>query len=158
MIVKINNIYDFYSSIVLLYNYDYLYKLIQGKYKYYLGLYTVLTFERILKYIFTYSSYEIFKRPIGALNCGLLNDGGIVEGNCGFPSGHAISTSFYFYMLFFENRVKLKKYKYYNYLLFFLIHVPIFLVSYGRIMKNCHNLFQVCGGYIFGMLFAFLFY
>lgn len=158
MMININSVYDFYSSIVLLYNYDYIYKMICGKYKYFIGLYTVLLFERIMKFLFTYVSYEIFKRPEGAYNCGLLNDGGDVSGNCGFPSGHVISTSFYFYMLFFENRVKLEKYKKFNYLLFLSIHIPIFLVSYGRIMKNCHNLFQVCGGYIFGMFFAFLFY
>ena len=132
--------------------------MISGKPKYFIQLYIILLFERMCKILFSYLSYEILKRPEYALNCGLLNDGGYVGGKCGFPSGHVITTSFYFYTFFLENRIKLKKYKYYNNLLFILVHIPIFLVSYGRIMKSCHNLFQVCGGYIFGMFFAFLFY
>lgn len=158
MSIKFNNVYDLYSSIVLLYNYDFIYRMYYGKYKYFVYLYIVLSFERVLKILFSHLSYDILKRPEGALNCGLLNDGGNVAGQCGFPSGHVITTSFYFYLLFLENRYTKKKYKKYNYILFFLIHIPVFLVAYGRIMKNCHNLFQVCGGYIFGMFFAFLFY
>tara|TARA_Y200000002_G_C22615965_1_gene636004 strand:- start:306 stop:782 length:477 start_codon:yes stop_codon:yes gene_type:complete len=158
MIVKINSVYDFYSSIVLLYNYDYIYRFLVGKYKYFIQLYIILLLERFMKYIFSFPSYDILKRPDGAFNCGLTNLGGDVSGQCGFPSGHVITTSYYFYLLFLENRFKSKKYKKFNYLFLILIQIPIFLVSYGRLMKKCHNLFQVSGGYIFGMFLAFLFY
>ena len=158
MLVNIKNIYDVYSSFVLLYNYDFIYRMLYGEYKYFIYFYIVLLFERISKIAFSYSSFEILKRPEGACNCGLLNDGGDVSGQCGFPSGHVITTSFYFYLLYFENRYKKKEYYIYNCLMFLMIHIPIFLVSYGRIMKKCHNLFQVGGGYFFGLFFAFLFY
>jgi len=158
MVVQIKNIYDIFSSIVLFYNYDFIYRIFHGQYKYFVFFYIVLLFERFCKIAFSYSSYEILKRPIGACDCGLLNDGGDVSGLCGFPSGHVITTSFYFYLLYFENRYKKQDYYIYNYIMFFMIHVPIFLVSYGRVMKKCHNLFQVGGGYIFGLFFAFLFY
>ena len=158
MNIVINNVYDLFSSIVLLYNYDFLYRIYYGKYKYFIYFYFVLSFERILKILFSYSSYEILKRPIGACDCNLFNSGGDVSGECGFPSGHVITTSFYFYLMYFEYRYKYNILKNNRNLFLFLIHIPIFLVGYGRIMKKCHNLFQVCGGYIFGMFFAFLFY
>ena len=158
MLIVINNVFDLFSSIVLLYNYDFIYRIFHGQYKYFICFYIVLSFERFMKTILTYSSLEILKRPEGACDCNLFNSGGDVSGDCGFPSGHVITSSFYFYLLYFEYKYKNYGLKKYNNLLLFLIQIPIFLVAYGRIMKKCHNLFQVFGGYIFGMFFAFLFY
>lgn len=158
MNIVINNVYDIFSSIVLLYNYDFIFRIFYGQYKYFICFYFVILFEQNMKKTLTHSSLEILKRPQGACDCDLFNSGGDVSGQCGFPSGHVITTSFYFYLLYFENRYKYNHFKKYNKLFLILIHIPIFLVGYGRIMKKCHNLFQVCGGYIFGMFFAFLFY
>jgi membrane-associated phospholipid phosphatase len=150
----IKNHYDLISISVLLYNYDYLMRFLSGQYSYFIMLHFILFFESQLKsYFLTYDN-EWFNRPMNAENCGLLNNGGYAGDQCGFPSGHSISTSFYYFLYYFQHQNKIKDKRY----LLILIHIPILLMGYARVMKNCHNLFQVFGGYLFGLFFSFIFY
>jgi membrane-associated phospholipid phosphatase len=150
----IHNHYDLISISVLLYNYDYLMRFLSGQYSYFIMLHFILFFESQLKKYFLSYDNEWFNRPINAENCGLLNNGGYAGDQCGFPSGHSISTSFYYFLYYFKFQHKVKDKRY----LLILIHIPILLMGYARVMKNCHNIFQVLGGYFFGLFFSFLFY
>ena len=84
MVVQINNIYDFYSSLVLLYNYDFIYRMFYGEYKYFIYFYIVLLFERISKILFSYSSFEIsilLSSPQMKLN-NLSKSSSLAENSC----------------------------------------------------------------------------
>lgn len=151
----INNIHDFISISVLFFNYDYLIKCLHGDFSYYFMLVFLLYFEHQLKIYFKTWNMQIFMRPDNAYNCGLLNDGGYVGDQCGFPSGHSLTTSFYFYVYYFQNQKNMGSYKK---LWLSMIQIPILLVMNSRLNKHCHNEIQVFGGYVLGLFFAFLFY
>lgn len=151
----IKNIDDFFSILVLFFNYDYLMKCFHGNISYFFMLHFILFFEHQLKIYFKTWNWKILMRPENAYNCGLLNDGGYVGDQCGFPSGHSLSASFYFYVYYFQNQKKMGSYKKFW---LFMIQIPILFVMNSRLNKHCHNEIQVLGGYMLGLFFAFLFY
>ena len=96
----------------------------------------MILIERSLKYMTR--NIEICKRPDGAVNVNLMNLGGTQSGQPGFPSGHVTVTTFY----------ALKYINYpYNYIL-------IGLMGFSRYFKCAHNLFQICSGFLLGLLFT----
>jgi membrane-associated phospholipid phosphatase len=85
----------------------------------------------------------IFKRPDGARDCNLFNQGG-KSGHCsGFPSGHVASITVLMEMLLLRNNTT----GMYNKITYY---VPIMLMAYSRYMKKCHNIIQLVAGYVLG--------
>jgi membrane-associated phospholipid phosphatase len=148
MFIKINSVYDFISLFALLVNIYILYTLDPVLI---FGSLTCLFFHDFIKELTRDWYPSIFKRPDGARNCSLFNNGGLVDHKPGFPSGHVTSISFLMNMLLLRNKdVSFKKIILYN--------VPILIMAYARIMKGCHNLIQVIAGYILGYSIAHLFH
>lgn len=151
--VLIKSIYDIISLFTHFILVDVVYKGISGNIIYPIALILSLSIERILKLLTTDSSFLPFKRPDGACNCNLFNDGGIVDKNSGFPSGHVASTSVYMTLLYFNNNDK------FTVKSFLLYHIPTLLMGIARYMKKCHNVLQITFGAIVGYLVAyFLFF
>lgn len=114
-----------------------------------IGLFFSIFLHLILKYITTdLEPNNIFKRPIGASDCSLFNNGGLVEHESGFPSGHVTSVSFVMNYLYYQSSNKRKN----N----FIFNIPTILVSIGRYMGNCHNIIQIIAGYLLGFSIAYL--
>ena len=150
--ILIHSIYDIISLYTHFIAIDFIYKGISGYIIYPIGVVLSLSIERILKIITTNSSFVPFKRPDGACNCNILNSGGIVDTASGFPSGHVASTSVYMTLLFFDSNNEKNVY-------FFLIyHIPTLLMGIARYMKKCHNLLQICAGFIIGVMVAYALY
>lgn len=109
--------------------------------------------------------YNITRRPRGALNCDLLSRNGIKKwGTPGFPSGHVTTiTLFGMFMIFAKYELYRKRGKNLNY--FFKREIPyigtniliILLTMWARYYKNCHNIFQITGGFILGTIMAYIF-
>ena len=91
---------------------------------------------------------NIFKRPDGACDCGIFNDGGLVETQSGFPSGHVTSTSYLFTYL-------LLKKKHYDNFDIILYVFPSFAMGVSRYMRGCHNIIQIITGYVLGSCIAY---
>lgn len=147
MFIKLKSIYDC-LSILALFSYMYLFfsmdvVLIIG------GILSVVI-HIIIKEITSGWYPPIFKRPVGATDCGLFNTGGLVDHKSGFPSGHVSAISFLMNSLLFNTT-----YNIYNILLY---NIPVLLVAYGRIMSGCHNTIQVIAGYILGLVIANILY
>ena len=148
MFIKINSVYDFISLFALLVNIYIIYTLDPVLI---FGSSTCLFFHDFIKELTRDWYPPIFKRPNGATNCSLFNNGGLVDHKPGFPSGHVTSISFLMNMLLLRNKnITLKKIILYN--------IPIFIMGYARIMKGCHNLIQIIAGYILGYSIANLFH
>ena len=112
--------------------------------------YTIL-FGELLCSIIQYFSKKIttgwyppiFKRPDGARDCNLFNQGGKADHCSGFPSGHVASITLLMEMLLLRNN----KAGLYNKIPYY---VPIVLMAYSRYMKKCHNIIQLFAGYVLG--------
>jgi len=90
---------------------------------------------------------NICKRPDGARDCGLLNNGGLVDTQSGFPSGHVTSISYLFTYLL----LKKKHYDTFDILLYIL---PSFAMGISRYMRGCHTIIQIVAGYLLGVTVA----
>lgn len=143
---------DYISMSVLLFNYYAIFEALFGNLEFVLGIQFILFVEHLIKdYTQNYIYIDILKRPDGAYNCGLFNDGGLVDHKSGFPSGHMSVTSFFTHLYYFKYSEKIcwKSYLFYNSL--------NLLMAYARYSKKCHNIFQILGGYILGYLIAYKF-
>lgn len=152
--MKIANIYDIislYTHLVLL---DTVYKGISGNILFPIGLMSTLVIEQTIKQMTTNSSIHAFKRPDGAVDCDLYNEGGVVDHKSGFPSGHMASTAFYLTFMFLLHCKQRDRYftKYMKY------HIISFLMGVARYQKKCHNIIQICCGYFLGVIMAHVFY
>jgi membrane-associated phospholipid phosphatase len=147
--VLINSIYDILSLFIHFILVDVVYRGISGDIMYPLGLIFTLSVERILKTLTTNNTFVPFKRPEGACDCNLFNDGGIVENNSGFPSGHVASTCVYMSLLYFENGNM-------NINMFIIYQIPTILMGIARYMKKCHNILQISFGASIGFIVAYI--
>ena len=150
--VQINNIYDLISLSVILLNIFSFYMIFFYDLDFLLGTKSVLFGQYFIKNLTKNINISILHRPIGAYNCNLYNTDGNVEGHPGFPSGHMASTSF------MTNLLYLKYSNHKNLTNYFLYNCFNIFICISRYQKNCHNLFQIIGGYIFGFIIAYLFY
>ena len=114
--------------------------------------------------------YDITRRPKGASNCDLFSRKGPVKyGKPGFPSGHMTTVTFFavfIILLGYHNFLSntsannkniitfMKEYK----TLIITNLLLIILTGWARYYKECHNLFQVSGGFLLGSLYAIIFY
>jgi hypothetical protein len=105
--------------------------------------------------------WDITRRPEGAFNTDYFSRNGLAKKEApGFPSGHMAGiTSFCLYML-------LRKKGDLDWKTFIgenisIVGISIFAVGmmgFARWYKNCHNLFQICGGILYGGLTTYLYY
>jgi membrane-associated phospholipid phosphatase len=107
------------------------------------------TTEYIKQGLSLLSDDDVFYRP-GGTTCALYN--GYSDPYApAFPSGHVGITTFVLCALLFTNKRAS------------LIHYVcggayICLMGYSRYMKQCHNIPQIIGGLLYGMLWSLLFY
>ena len=105
--------------------------------------------------------WDITRRPEGAYNTDYFSRNGPVKKDApGFPSGHMAGiTSFCLYMLlrkkgdmdwsvFIEENVGL---------IFISVFAVVFM-GFSRWYKTCHNMFQICGGILYGGVTTYLYY
>ncbi len=150
MFVKVDSIYDIISTSLLLFNFYYIYNF---NIVILIGFLLCVFFQDFFKEVTFGWLPFLFQRPAGANNCSLFNTGGLIDHKSGFPSGHVSVISFLMIYLLLEKENDSLFYK--NNFYYFL---PIFLIGYARIKKGAHNLFQVCGGYLLGLIIAYLLY
>jgi membrane-associated phospholipid phosphatase len=94
---------------------------------------------------------SIFKRPRGATDCSIFNDGGLVDQHSGFPSGHVSSISFLMmYEMFKRTAHQLTVHTYLMYM------IPVLLIGMSRYAKGCHTIGQIVAGYLLGTYMAYL--
>lgn len=126
--------------------------LIHYQFDYLFGLILVYQIKQFIKNKTKNIDIPILKRPCNAINCNGKNDGGNVGNDPGFPSGHMSATSF-MTNLYYLKQCKTKNIN--NYILYNIWNV---FMGYARYSKNCHNIFQIIGGYLFGLMVAVIFY
>lgn len=96
----------------------------------------------------------IKSRPVDAMDCGMLNDGGPYNKKPGFPSGHTTTAWFIFtYVLLLQSKINQK-------CVGLMIITSLFavLVPYSRVALHCHTLTQVSAGALLGSVWAWLFF
>lgn len=121
--------------------------------------------KRIIKYIIKHietqnppdsesilSSY--FLRPKGACDCDILNQNGCQEGKPGMPSGHMAVTVFFLLYLFFHSNTSNTSTHFPKALYIIAATLYAILMGYARYAKRCHNITQIIGGSIVGILTA----
>lgn len=86
------------------------------------------------------------QRPSGARNCGCVNQGGLVGGRAGFPSGHVALAAYLAWKLLAPYGVPGA----------FVATLFTLLVGIARIQKRCHTVAQVIAGAVFGGVAALL--
>lgn len=158
MFIKYGSIYDFISLFAIIVN---IYSIYSLDLVLIIGLVNSLFLHDFLKELTTGWYAPLFKRPNGAINCNLFNTGGLVDHKSGFPSGHVTVMSFFMNILLLrkkQNNVNnYNTYTPYSHWKNIIIYnIPIIIMGYARIMKGCHNLFQVVAGYLLGYGVAFL--
>ena len=129
----------------------FVYLLLQGKTYY---LYQALLFllvatsTGVIKNFLTphMKAHPWLKRPDGARNCNLLNEGGACGNACGFPSGHMSLTSFLLTPYWLNEKIT----------------TPVFVgflaaVAWARWFKGCHNIPQILGGTFYGGALGYAF-
>lgn len=99
----------------------------------------------------TFIKNDINLRPVSAIDCNIINKGGVYNKNPGFPSGHSMfATILFSYTLLLylelggESLVQLVRIT-----LFFAIAVP-----YARYKMQCHTFIQVISGALLGLLWG----
>jgi membrane-associated phospholipid phosphatase len=98
------------------------------------------------------SSY--FLRPNGACDCDILNQNGCQEGKPGMPSGHMAVTVFFLLYLFFLYNHSNNSNNFPKALYMIAATLYAILMGYARYAKRCHNIAQIIGGSIVGILTA----
>lgn len=149
---QINSFYDAISISAIAFNLFALFMVFFNDWDFLIGLILVLVGQYVIKELTIPLNISILKRPLGACNCSLYNLGGIVDGKPGFPSGHMSGSSFMTNLIYFKfcKQKNLWTYILYNFWNIFM--------GIARYQKKCHNLIQIIGGYIFGLIVAYLFY
>jgi membrane-associated phospholipid phosphatase len=142
-------------SVIVFYGYPLLRYLESFNTKYawfFIGLVVCSIFTLVIK-LMTSTLGEVFGRPFDARNCDLFCKNGAVGGRPGFPSSHMAITTFFFTMLYFMTpplaRVTFKKY-----MIIIIGVIYSITMAVSRYEKKCHNITQILGGTIFGLLFA----
>lgn len=114
-----------------------------------------------IKQISRYAPKELgflLDRPVGAFNTDVLSRNGAKSPHSpGFPSGHvAAATVFAMYRLLRLYRGSSDLYKFiHKHPLEILFYLGlIFIMGFARWYKRCHNIYQIIGGFIVGVIFA----
>ncbi len=149
MFIKIDSLYDIISTSLVVFNLYYIYNF---NIIILLGFLLCVFFQDFFKEVTFGWLPFLFKRPNGANNCSLFNSGGLIDHKSGFPSGHVSVISFLMIFLLLEKETNLFNT---NNIYYF---IPIVLIGYARIKKGAHNLFQVLGGYMLGLIIAYIMY
>ena len=149
---QINSLYDAISISAIGFNLFALFMLFFNDWDFLIGLILVLVSQYVIKELTIPLDISILKRPLGACNCSLYNLGGNVDGKPGFPSGHVSGSSFMTNLIYFKF---CKQKNLWNYILYNFWNI---FMGIARYQKKCHNLIQIIGGYIFGLIVAYLFY
>jgi membrane-associated phospholipid phosphatase len=89
-------------------------------------------------------------RPEGATRCSMLNRGH-KPGLAAFPSGHMSTCVFIVIALLLANRIKNKS-------VWLLAFIYMAAMGWSRYYKKCHYVSQIMAGFIYGTVFAVLFY
>lgn len=99
----------------------------------------------LLKWYLFRIDTELLKRPLEARRCGLLNNDilGGYGGLPGFPSGHLATTSAFFFIGYLFTK---------SWWFLFTGAVAISVMAWSRIQKKCHNMYQVAGGTVSGIV------
>jgi membrane-associated phospholipid phosphatase len=120
-------------------------------------LFTKITIVKLLKkHIF-----EKNGRPTQAVDCNILNQGGPVGGQPGFPSGHsAMAVSLFIFILIQwyihkEKHQKVRSKTVPN--LVIITGIFAILVPIARVNMKCHTVEQVQGGIVVGIVLGILF-
>ncbi len=146
--IQIKSIWDLISAFVLVCGYFGVYNAFDGDFEILVSYFLTLAVEKNTKRMTANMYPSIFKRPDAATDCSLLNSGGPVGDRGGFPSGHMAVTSYFMNYLYFKNKDYSLKAKLYY-------HIPVVMMASARYMKNCHNVYQIVGGYLLGYGVAF---
>lgn len=86
----------------------------------------------------------IWRRPEKASRCGLYNnESHAYPGLPGFPSGHLSSTSCFFFVGYLATS---------NLSFIYGGILACFLMGWARLQKHCHNIYQVLGGILAGII------
>lgn len=96
------------------------------------------------------------RRPIGAVSCGIVNDGKPCI-SFGMPSGHAMISGFtfmYFYLYINQHFTSAKN----KILLKLLLFIVSISVCISRILFGCHTVQQVIIGALIGLVFGYKLY
>lgn len=118
--------------------------------RYWWFLSALLMFDIFLGFIkyFIGNKADMFKRPDGAFACNIFCLPSNDEGHPGFPSGHVASTTMMLIILmYFVNNT------------FFTVFACTYIVlmALSRYKKKCHNVIQITGGFVFGIVGALAF-
>jgi membrane-associated phospholipid phosphatase len=149
-----NNLYSFWVIILtLIYS---IYIAFQNKYILIIGIFITWLIHYIIKYIIKIipNTPNYFIRPKSAKDCNILNNNGTCDDQPGFPSGHVATTSFFFnYLLlkYISNNNNINKLFY-----FILFNIPVLLMGVSRYYKKCHNILQIIGGYVLGVIISII--
>lgn len=123
---------------------------------YFVGLMIALFLPAFIKYLTHILKIEnlLFYRPKGAKGCDFLSTKGFAPPfTPGFPSGHMTITAFvmvFNILLIINNRINYVQ----KCLIIFLNLIFIILMSWARHFKKCHNIFQIIGGILLGIIIA----
>lgn len=90
----------------------------------------------------------IFARPKGAFGCCISCKSTNDEGKPAFPSGHVAVVAMFTLSMYYYTR---------SHLVALVSSVWLALMMYSRYAKKCHNIFQISGGIIVGMIGAIIF-
>ncbi len=105
--------------------------------------------------------WEITRRPEGAFNTDYFSRNGPAKKDApGFPSGHMAGiTTFCLYMLLRKKGdMEWSEFIEENLCLVVISVFAVGMMGFARWYKNCHNVFQICGGIIYGGITTYLYY
>ena len=109
-----------------------------------IGLLLVLSNNSIKQiFIKVFPKCNILYRPQGAFNCNFVNEGGDSSGHSGFPSGHVTAATYVMTSLYLYYKTNIE-----------LSMVYVLLISFARLNKRCHNIYQVIEGMMYGYTVA----
>jgi membrane-associated phospholipid phosphatase len=88
--------------------------------------------------------------------CGIYPDFGNFSTTWGFPSGHAQITSFAatFWSIYMYKRYGGDE----SIVPIVILWLLTFLIWFQRVYSRCHNVMQIIGGFMFGLLYGFIVY
>ena len=111
--------------------------------------------EFIFKKISSTLDLEIGKRPVGATDCNFINSGGIATSS-GIISGHVLEISSFTFFLLYTFTAGNKQISDNERSILIILFTQILLMCNARVSLNCHTVFQVVFGFLFGAIWGFV--
>ena len=88
-------------------------------------------------------------RPSKAMNCSIVNQGGRMGGQPGFPSGHMSHIGLFFTLA----------YLFYKAVWILIVGiVAVVVMGWARLEKSCHTFVQLVAGLAFGIVFGIVYF